>query len=123
MWIILLSGVVTHIFAKMKSIVDKTPEDINWNIVLKKFFSREWPSYCMSIIFTCIIAYSFHFMKTISASANEHIMQFSKWIPLSVLILYLVGVANQWLFYYILGTIQKKGQVNIDILTNKEKEI
>jgi len=122
LWGIMLAGVLTNMFAKMKNIVDKTPEDIMWNVVFKRFLNREWPSYCMSIIFTCVIAYSFVFMKRFQKIDNEEISYWAKWIPLSVLILYIIGVINNWIFYYILGRIQSKGKIDMDILTKPKDE-
>lgn len=122
LWGIMLAGVLTNMFAKMKSIVDKTPEDVDWKVVFKRFLNREWPSYCMSIIFTCIIAYSFVFMKSFQKIDNEEISYWAKWIPLSVLILYIIGVINNWIFYYILGRIQSKGKIDMDILTKPKDQ-
>ncbi len=118
----MLAGVLTNMFAKMKNIVDKTPEEIKWGVVFSRFLNREWPSYCMSFIFTCVIAYSFVFMKQFSKIENEEISAYAKWIPLSVIILYFLGVVSNWLFYYILGRIQKKGTIDMDILTKDKKQ-
>jgi hypothetical protein len=112
----MLSGVLTHILAKIKSITDKTAEDIPLKLVIQKFFRKEWASYGMSLIFTAIIAYSFVFMKRFDNVTNAEISSWAKWIPLSVIILYFIGVINQWGFYWILGRIQSKGKIDIDIL-------
>lgn len=118
----MLAGVLTNMFAKMKNIVDKTPEEIKWGVVFSRFLNREWPSYCMSFIFTCVIAYSFVFMKRFDKIENEEISAYAKWIPLSVIILYFLGVVSNWLFYYILGRIQKKGTIDMEILTKDKKQ-
>ncbi len=118
MWIIMLAGVMTHILAKVNSINHKSPSHILWTDILKKFFQKEWASYGMSIIFISIIAYSFQYMKQFENPDNAEISYWSKWIPLAVIALYFVGVINQWIFYFILGRIQSKGKVDIDILKN-----
>lgn len=118
MWVIMLAGVLTHILAKVNSINHKTDNDVKWNAVLKKFFQKEWASYGMSIIFISIIAYSFHYMKQFENPDNAEISYWSKWIPLAVIALYFIGVINQWIFYFVLGRIQSKGKVDIDILKN-----
>jgi hypothetical protein len=115
-WAIMLLGVLTHILAKIKSITDKTPEDIPLGIVIKKFFRKEWASYGMSLIFTGVAAYSFIFMKRFENPSNAEISYWARWIPLSVILLYFFGVVNQWGFYWILGRIQSKGKIDIDIL-------
>jgi hypothetical protein len=120
LWVIMLLGVFTHILAKIKSITDKTPDDIPLLVVIKKFFRKEWASYGMSLIFTGVAAYSFVFMKRFENPSNAEISYWAKWIPLSVLILYFFGVLNQWAFYWILGRIQSKGKIDIDILKPKE---
>ncbi len=119
MWAIMLSGVATHILFKIKKITDSTPDDMTWKMVKSKFIHKEWPSYGISIIFTCIIAYSFVFMKQFDNASNEEISKWAKWIPLSVLILYFIGFLNNWIFYMVLGRIQAKGG-KIDIDTLKE---
>lgn len=117
MWIIMLLGVITHMLFKIKKITDSTPDDVPWKQVKDKFFRKEWPSYGISLIFTGIIAYSFVFMKQFNNPDNEEISRWAKWIPLSVLALYFIGVLNQWVFYKILGRIQNKGgEVDIDLL-------
>ncbi len=118
MWVLMLAGVLTHILAKVNSINHKSPDNILWTNILKKFFQKEWASYGMSLIFTCIIAYSFTYMKQFENPNNEEISRWAKWIPLAVIIFYFIGVINQWLFYWILGRIQSKGKVDIDILKN-----
>ncbi len=118
MWTIMLAGILTHILAKVNSINHKSPDDIKWNFVLQKFFQKEWASYGMSLIFTGIIAYSFHYMKQFENPNNEEISYWARWIPLAVIALYFIGVINQWIFYFILGRIQSKGKVDIDILKN-----
>jgi len=116
MWAIMLAGVLTHMLFKIKKITDSTPDDVPWKMVKYKFFKKEWPSYFISIIFTCIIAYSFVFMKQFNNPDNAEISKWAKWVPLSVLILYFIGVLNQWVFYKILGRISSKGNIDIDIL-------
>ncbi len=118
MWIIMLAGVFTHILAKVNSINHKTDSELQWNLILKKFFQKEWASYGMSVIFISIIAYSFQYMKQFENPDNAEISYWAKWIPLAVIALYFIGVINQWIFYFILGRIQSKGKVDIDILKN-----
>ena len=120
MWVIMFAGIMTHVLAKVNSINHKSPPDILWTDILKKFIQKEWASYGMSVIFTCIIAYSFTYMKQFENTTNAEISAWAKWIPLAVLILYFVGVINQWIFYFILGRIQSKGKVDIDILKNED---
>ena len=115
-WVIMLAGVATHALAKVKSITDKTPDNISWKLVLSRFINKEWPSYGMSIIITCIASFSLVFMKRFDKIDNSEIVYWSKWIPLSVPIIYLFGVLNQWVFYAILGRIQSKGKVDVDVL-------
>jgi hypothetical protein len=119
MWGIMLSGVATHILFKIKKITDGTPDDVSWKQVKDKFIKKEWASYGISFIFTCIIAYSFVFMKQFDNASNEEISKWAKWLPLSVIILYFIGFLSNWIFYMILGRIQAKGG-NIDITTLKE---
>lgn len=116
LWAIMLSGVLTHMLYMIKIITNKTPDDVPWKTVKEKFFRKEWASYCISIIFTAIIAYSFVFMKQFNNADNEEISRWAKWTPLSVLILYFIGVLNNVIFYYILGRISSKGKIDIDIL-------
>ena len=120
MWVIMLAGVMTHILAKVNSINHKSPHDIMWSDILKKFFQKEWASYGMSLIFISIIAYSFQYMKQFENPNNAEISYWAKWIPLAVIALYFIGVINQWIFYFILGRIQSKGKVDIDILKNTD---
>ena len=122
MWGIMLLGVITHVLAKIKSITDKTPDDIPLKLVIEKFMRKEWASYGMSLIFTGVVAYSFVFMKRFENPSNAEISYWAKWIPLSVIILYFFGVVNQWGFYWILGRIQSKGKIDIDILKGKTGE-
>lgn len=119
MWAIMFAGIVTHILAKVNDINHKSPANILWYDILKMFFQKEWASYGMSLIFTGIIAFSFQFMKQFQKVDNAEITTWAKWLPLSVIVLYFIGVLNQWLFYVILGRIQSKGKVDVDILNNK----
>jgi len=121
MWAIMLAGVVTHMLFKIKKITDSTPEDVSWKLVKAKFLHKEWPSYFISIIFTCILAYSFVFMKQFDNPNNEEISRWAKWLPLSVIILYFIGVLNQYLFYLILGRLQSKGKIDIDLLKEEKQ--
>jgi len=122
MWAIMLAGVVTHMLFKIKKITDSTPNDMPWKLVKEKFLRKEWPSYFISIIFTCIIAYSFVFMKQFDNPNNAEISRWAKWLPLSVIILYFIGVLNQYLFYMILGRIQSKGgKIDVDILKEEKQ--
>lgn len=118
-WGIMLAGILTHILAKIKKINDDSPDYIPWKQVVTKFLNKEWASYGMSIIFTGVMAYSFIFMKRFDNPTNAEISYWARWIPLSVLFLYFFGVLNQWAFYFILGRIQSKGKVDIDLLKNK----
>lgn len=119
MWLIMLAGVITHILAKINQINHNSPAEIMWWSILKKFFRKEWASYGMSLIFTAIIAFSFQYMKQFERMDNEEISKWAKWLPLAVIILYFIGVVNQWLFYLILGRIQSKGRVDVDILRSQ----
>jgi hypothetical protein len=121
MWAIMLAGVLTHMLFKIKKITDSTPDDLPWKLVKQKFLRKEWPSYFISVIFTCIIAYSFVFMKQFDNPNNAEISRWAKWLPLSVIILYFIGVLNQYLFYLILGRIQSKGKIDIDILKEEKQ--
>lgn len=116
MWLIMLLGVLTNIMYRINKINHDTPGEIKWKDVVYKFFNKEWASYGMSLIFTGIVAYSFIYMKQFENPDNEEISRWAKWIPLAVIILYGFGVLNQVVFYWALGKIQKKGQVDIDIL-------
>lgn len=118
MWSIMLAGVLTHILAKINHINHNSPADILWTDILRKFFAKEWASYIMSLVFTGIVAFSFQYMKQFENPDNAEISRWAKWLPLAVLFLYLFGVLNQWVFYWILGRIQSKGKVDIDILKN-----
>src|SRR5690349_648620 len=120
MWAIMLAGVATHILAKVNEVNQKSPEEILWYTILRKFFRKEWASYGMSIIFTGIVAYSFVFMKQFDNASNAEISKWAKWIPLAVLFFYFFGILNQWVFYKILGRIQSKGQIDVDILKEKK---
>ena len=122
MWGIMLLGVLTHVLAKIKSITDKTPDDIPLKLVIERFMRKEWASYGMSLIFTGVVAYSFVFMKRFENPSNDEISYWAKWIPLSVIVLYFFGVVNQWGFYWILGRIQSKGKIDIDILKSRNGE-
>jgi len=115
MWGIMIAGIITHILAKINDINHNSPPEIKWWDILKKFFRKEWASYGLSVIFTAIIAYSFQYMKQFDHPDNEEISRWAKWIPLAVIILYFIGVVNQWLFYLILGRIQSKGQIDVDL--------
>lgn len=115
-WGIMLAGVLTHALAKVKSITDKTPDNITWRLILYRFINKEWPSYGMSIIITLIAAYSLIFMKRFQKVDNAEISYWVKWMPLAVPGIYLFGVLNQWVFYMILGRIQRKGGVDVDII-------
>lgn len=119
MWAIMLAGVLTHILAKINQINHNSPSEVMWTDILKKFFGKEWASYGTSLIFTGIIAFSFQYMKQFNNESNAEISKWAKWLPLAVIILYFIGVVNQWVFYWILGRIQSKGKVDIDILKNQ----
>ncbi len=121
MWGIMLAGVLTNILAKINAINHNSPDEVLWKTVLKKFFKKEWASYGMSFIFTGIVAYSFVFMKRFENPDNAEISKWAKWIPLAVLVFYFFGMLNQWVFYKVLGRIQSKGKVDVDIL--KEPDI
>jgi hypothetical protein len=121
MWIIMLCGVLTNILARVNAINHRSPDNILWYNILKKFFQKEWASYGMSVIFTGIVAYSFVFMKQFEKVDNAEITRWAKWIPLAVIVLYFFGVLNQWIFYKILGRIQSKGQVDVEILKEQPK--
>lgn len=119
MWFIMICGIVTNMLAKINAINHKSPSDILWWDILKQFFKKEWASYGMSLIITGIVAFSFQYMKQFDNASNAEISKWAKWIPLAVLVLYLFGILNQWCFYWVLGRIQRKGQVDIDILKDK----
>lgn len=121
MWGIMLAGVLTHILAKVNYINHQSPSEILWSDILKKFFRKEWASYGMSLILTAVIAYSFVFMKQFNNPNNAELSKWAKWIPLAVLFFYFLGVLNQWAFYKVLGRIQGKGQLDIDILKEQPK--
>jgi hypothetical protein len=116
MWMIMIAGILTNIMARINAINQKTPESVRWITVLQNFFRKEWASYGMSLIFTGIMAYSFQYMKQFSNDSNAEISKWAKWIPLAVLILYFIGVLNQWIFYKILGRIQTKGVVDNELI-------
>lgn len=116
MWLIMIAGVMTTFLAKINEVNQKSPEEILWWDIMKKFFRKEWASYCMSFIFTAIIAYSLQYMKQFDNASNAEISKWAKWIPLAVIILYFIGVLNQWIFYKILGRIQSKGSIDIQTL-------
>jgi len=120
MWLIMLLGVLTHILAKINSINHKSPDDILWTTILQKFFKKEWASYGMSLIITGVTAYTFVYMRQFTHVTASEISKYAKWIILAVPILYLFGVLNQWVFYWILGRIQSKGKVDVDILTENK---
>lgn len=122
MWGIMLAGILTHILAKVNEVNQKSPEEILWYTILRKFFRKEWASYGMSVIFTGILAYSFVYMKQFDNASNAEISKWAKWIPLAVLILYFIGVLSQWIFYKILGRIQGRGQIDVDILKDKKPD-
>lgn len=122
MWLIMIAGILTNVFARINAINHNSPDNILWWDILKKFFKKEWASYMMSLIFTLIIAYSFVYMKQFQRVDNTEINRWAKWIPLAVIVLYFFGFLNQWIFYKILGRIQSKGQVDVDILKEKPKE-
>jgi membrane-bound metal-dependent hydrolase YbcI (DUF457 family) len=120
MWLIMLLGVLTHILAKINKINHETPGRISLKNVVYSFFEKEWASYGMSIIITAIVSYSFYYMKRFDHSSNAEITYWARWVPAAVIVLYLFGVLNQWVFYWILGRIEKKGGVNIDLLNNQK---
>lgn len=120
MWLIMFAGIMTNLLAKVNEINQKSPEEILWYNILRKFIKKEWASYGMSIIFTGIIAYSFYYMKQFDNANNAEISKWAKWIPLAVLVLYFVGVLNQWVFYKILGRIESKGNIDTAILKKEE---
>lgn len=121
MWIIMLCGVLTNCLAKINNINKRSPDHILWHTILKKFFRKEWASYCMSIIFTGVVAYSFVYMKQFEKIDNAEITKWAKWIPLAVLFLYGFGILNQYLLYRWLGRIQSDGKIDTDILEEKPK--
>lgn len=109
MWAIMIAGILTNILARVNAINQKTPDSVRWESVLESFFRKEWASYGMSLIFTCIVAFSFQYMKQFSNADNAEISKWAKWVPLAVIFFYFFGVLNQWIFYKILGRIQTKG--------------
>lgn len=122
MWVIMLAGVLTVMLAKINNINQNSPDEIMWWDILKKFFRKEWASYGMSAIITAIIAYSFVYMKQFQKIDNAEITKWAKWIPLGVLILYLLGCLNLWIFYRVMGRIQSKGDIDLNILKEKPKQ-
>lgn len=121
MELIMFMGILTHILAKVNSINHKSPPNILWTVILQKFFQKEWASYGMSLIITGIVAYSFIYMKQFEHPTIAEVKEASKWVILAVPILYLFGVLNQWAFYWLLGRIQSKGKVDIDILKENQQ--
>lgn len=121
MELIMLCGILTHILAKVNGINHKSPADILWTDILRKFFAKEWASYGMSLIITCIVAYSFVYVKRFEHPTIAEVREASKWVILAVPILYIFGVLNQWAFYWLLGRIQSKGKVDIDILKENQQ--
>ncbi len=117
----MLAGVLTHILAKVNSINHKSPASIMWINILKTFFQKEWASYGMSFIITCITAYTFVYVKQFEHPTLSEVREASKYVILAVPILYIFGVLNQWVFYWILGRIQSKGKVDIDILKENQQ--
>lgn len=120
MWVIMLAGVLTVMLAKINNINQKSPDEILWWDILKKFFRKEWASYGMSFIITAIIAYSFVYMKQFQKIDNAEITKWAKWIPLAVIILYLIGCLCLWGFYRILGRIQGKSGIDVNILKDQK---
>ena len=117
MWAIMIAGMLTNMLARVNSINQKTPDNVRFGSVMQSFFRKEWASYGTSLIFTGIIAFSFQYMKQFNNDTNAEISKWAKWLPLAVLILYFVGVLNQWIFYKILGRIQTKaGGVDTDLI-------
>lgn len=115
-------GILTHILAKVNGINHKSPPDILWTDILRKFFQKEWASYGMSLIITCIVAYTFVYIKQFEHPTIAEVRAASKWVILAVPVLYLFGVLNQWAFYWLLGRIQSKGKVDIDILQENKQQ-
>lgn len=93
---IMLAGVLTHILAKVNSINHKSPANILWTNILQTFFQKEWASYGMSFIITCITAYTFVYIKQFEHPTISEVREASKYVILAVPILYLWGVLNQW---------------------------
>lgn len=120
MWVIMFAGVITNFLAKVNEVNQKSADEILWYDILRKFIRKEWASYGMSIIFTGIIAYSFEFMKQFDNASNAEISKWAKWIPLAVIALYFIGVLNQWVFYKILGRIERKGNIDTAIINKPE---
>ena len=114
MWAVLLLGVLTSMLVKIKNITDATPDDVQWKMVIRKFFNKEWPSYGISFILTFVIAGSFQYIKRFDVSSNQEISKYAKWIPLAVPALYIGGYLCQGGFYKLLGRIQGKTGINAD---------
>ena len=120
MWAIMLLGVITNILKKINKINHETSSDIRWSKVLKQFFNKEWASYGMSVIFTAVLSYSFVYMKQFEKIDNAEVTKWAKWIPLAVIILYVVGLAFDHIIYWLLGKIDRQGSINTDLLNNKK---
>lgn len=116
MWLILFAGVLTQIFWKVKKINDNTPDNVEWYTVWSKFWHREWPTYGMALIAVTIIAWQFHFIKKFSVIENPEISKYGKWIPLSVLGLYALGILINWILYRFFGRIESGGKIDVKTL-------
>ena len=120
-WFLMILGIVTNMLAKVNKINHESPPDIKWKDILRTFFKKEWASYAMSFIFTGVIAFSFEFMKRFDHSSQQELNKYAKYIPFAVLFFYLLGFANQWAFYRLMGRIYSKAGVDTKILEEDRK--
>lgn len=122
MWFIMFCGILTNALAKINSINRVTPVSIPYKQVLGTFIRKEFASYGMSIIATGIIAFSFVYMKQFQKVDNEEITKWAKWIPLAVIILYVIGIVIMYALYRLLGRIQDKTGIDIELLKDKKPD-
>lgn len=121
MWFLLLLGVLINILAKVNYMNHNSPSDIMWTSILKAFFKKEWASYGMSLICTGVFAYQLMFLRHFE-NLDAKIARYSWIVPLTPIILMLIGILNQWLLYKAIGRITNKGKVDVDILQAEQNQ-